>query len=115
MMPVLLILVIVMWDVYMKREIVIMETNVSHTLAIKHRDVYMKLYLLMTKMLVLTIAVHQTEESLILKSYVMISQNVPTTVVIKQLDASSHLFLAMIMIYVQLIPANLALDVLMNQ
>jgi hypothetical protein len=102
-----------MRDVYIKIEIAIMETNVSNTLAIKHRDVYMKLYLLMTKMLVLTIVVPQREESLILKSYVMISQNVPTILVMKQQDAYSQLFLAMIMIYVQLTPANLALDVFM--
>jgi hypothetical protein len=31
-----------MRDVYIKIEIAIMETNVSNTLAIKHRDVYMK-------------------------------------------------------------------------
>jgi hypothetical protein len=68
----------------------------------------------MTKMLVLTIAVPQKEELLILKSFVMISQNVPTTVVMKLQDASSQLFLAMIMIYVQLTPVNLAPDVLMN-
>jgi hypothetical protein len=96
-----------------KIEIVITETNVLNTLAIKHKDVYMKLYLLMTKMLVLTIVVPQREESLILKSYVMISQNVPTILVMKQQDAYSQLFLAMIMIYVQLTPANLALDVFM--
>jgi hypothetical protein len=98
----------------MKLEIVISETNVSNILAIKHKDAYMKLYLLMTKMLVLTIAALRREELLILKSHVMISQNVLTTVVIQQLDASSHLFLAMIMIYVQLTLANHAQDVLMN-
>jgi hypothetical protein len=44
----------------------------------------------------------------------MINQNVPMTVVMKRQDAFLQQFLAMIMIYVQLTPANLVLDVLMN-